>query len=102
KKSLAVAELLARANSAQAKSGSSATAFSKCWRDSCPRSLSERSRPSRNSFLASSDLVVMGIFAPLDAAADTSPFVALLHAVQVAVLSARLRANTKRADFIER
>ena len=82
KNSLAVAALLARANSAEAKSGSSARALSKCAIESCACSFSARSRPARNSFLASSDLVVTGILPPSTEAAADCPTAGLVAGCQ--------------------
>src|SRR5579872_1694523 len=99
KNSFGVGELLARANSADANSGSSAMALSKCCRDSCPRSLSESARPCKNSLRASSDLVETGIFPPSDEAeAETLPLV-LLHAVEIAAVTTRAAIHAKRGLF---
>src|ERR1700722_6875800 len=101
KNSLGVGELLARANSAVAKSGSSARALSKCSRESCARRRSERSRPSRYSFRASSDFVVMGIL-PSEAETDDSPTPLLLQAINDRALRARVTANAKRSILFRR
>src|SRR5882724_1210472 len=94
KNSLAVGELLARANSAEAKSGSSVRALSKCCRESWARSFSARSRPCRNSFRASSDLVVIRTLPP--ESAGVAPVLALLQAVHAVAASTRIAANAKR------
>src|SRR6266850_351148 len=100
KKSLAVGALLARANSADAKSGSSAMALSKCAIDSWASSFSARSRPCRNSFFASSDLVVMGILPPSEAAeADCPELPDLLQAINMMALTTRIATKIHRIDF---
>src|ERR1700757_3579512 len=99
KNSLVVGELTARASSADANSGSSASALSKCGRDSCASSRSERSRPVRNSLRASSELVVMGIFPLSEEAATLLPD--LVHAIELAAKSASIMIQTFRVDSLE-
>src|SRR5206468_209420 len=102
KNSLAVGELLARANSAEAKSGSRASALSKCCRESCARSFSARSRPCRNSFFASSDFVVTGTLPPPLATGDIAPVLELLQPVNTVAVSERIAAKVKRSERFER
>src|SRR5579864_3208132 len=97
KNSLVVGELTARASSADANSGSSASALSKWGSDSCASSRSEKSRPVRNSLRASSELVVMGILPPSEEAATL--LVDFVHAIQLAVHSASRAIHTGRTDF---
>ena len=72
KNSLAVGETFARLSSASAKFGSREIALSKCAIESVMRSFSDRSRPARNSFRASSDEVVTGIL-PVFAVVPAAP-----------------------------
>src|ERR1700730_12615639 len=65
--------------------------------DSCPRRRSERSRPCRNSFRASDDLVVIGILP--SAVADASIFFGPLEVAHAALLNPATRTATTHADF---
>src|SRR5947209_6977830 len=87
KKSFAVGALLALANSAVAKFGSSAIALSKCLSDSCASNFSKSSRPIWNSFRASSEVVVIGIFPFSDAA---SAIAVLLQKLDMMALSRKI------------
>src|SRR5689334_245053 len=93
KNSFAVGELLARPSSADAKFGSREMALSKCWRESCASSFSNSSRPVWNSFFASSELVVMGIF-PFSEAA-------LLQKPQLTAPSMKIASHMHRLKRIE-
>jgi uncharacterized membrane protein len=54
----------------------------------------------RNSFRASSDLVVMGTL-PVAAVGDVDPVLALLQAVHTVVVNARIAAKAKRTALLE-
>src|SRR5208283_5207282 len=98
KNSLAVGELLARASSAVAKSGSSAMALSKCCRESWASSFSERSRPCKNSALASFDFVVIATLPASEEGAGFALALVLLHAVHVVTINTRVATKTERLD----
>src|SRR5439155_7383965 len=98
--SLAVGDALQRANSAEANSGSRLMARSKCASESCARSFSARARPCKNSFLASADFVVTGIFPLSDGALAEFGLLVRLQALVAVTADATPTANKQRLkDF---